>query len=182
MGQDTRRRSVSIGDSAPTYDYEVTAEAIARFYRSARYENIVYANSPPSTEGPRGQLSGGSLPATGTSPGEGKVPSIAAPAAMALVYAPVRTSWPLPDGSRATLIPDTSADGTVPTVEVEIEFQGELVVPGDVISSVTSVQDQGEQDGNNYLVLRVTAHNQRDDLVARISCTYRWRSEPAPEI
>ena len=148
------KETLSIGAATPTFVYEVTAEAIAQFCRSARYENLVYTNQPAAQE--RG------------------LPGIVAPPAMALVYAPVRVSQLLPDTEVAGLGSSELPDGAALRVKLEIEFQGAMVVPGDLISSVTSVRDKGEDDGGLYLTLEVIARNQRGELVARIGCTYRW--------
>jgi acyl dehydratase len=153
FGKDT----LKIGDAAPTFVYEVTAEAIAQFCRSARYENLVYTNQPAAQE--RG------------------LPGIVAPPAMALAYAPVRVSQLLRDAGVSGFGSGELPDGAAPRVKLEIEFQGSLVVPGDLISSVTSVRDKGEEDEGRYLTLEVIARNQRGELVARIGCTYRWLPE-----
>ena len=179
MEHTSRWHSLSIGDVAPTYEYEVTAEAIARFYRSARYENIVYA-SPPTTPADSEQPTRGiPLPVPGVPSPQGGSPGIVAPPAMALVYAPIRSGWFLLDAGGVAGIPGASGNVPTPTVDVEIEFQGELVIPGDVVSSVTSVSDKGEKDGGCFLTLQVIAHNQREELVARIRCTYRWATDSA---
>ena len=153
-------QDVVVGDSSPAYVYEVTAEKIFEFCRAARYENLAYTNQPAARE-------------LG-------LPGIVAPPSMLFAFAPL-----LAEGNALQLgfsIADQREDQgnkaplTGTGVATSIEFQGALVVPGDLISSVTSVKDKSQEQGNRFITLQVVAHNQRGDLVADYSSTIPWNS------
>jgi acyl dehydratase len=145
---------VEIGDAAPPYVFEVTAEKIADYCRTARYENLVYTNQPAARE-------------TG-------LPGIIAPPAMALVYAPVRLKELLE--ARGLLpSPGRAAQMGIPSANVALQFYGVLVEPGDVITSVTSVQDKSQGQKDKSVTLQVIARNQRNELVAQCQYTYCWK-------
>lgn len=145
--------AVEIGDAAPPYVFQVTAEKIADYCRTARYENLVYTNQPAARE-------------TG-------LPGIIAPPAMALVYAPLRFKELLEARGFAPspgppVLPD------LPPANVALQFYGVLVEPGDIITSVTSVQDKSQDRKDKSITLRAVAHNQRDELVVQCQYTYCW--------
>jgi acyl dehydratase len=142
------------GDTAPPYTFEVTAEKIADYCRAARYENLVYTNQPAARE-------------TG-------LPGIIAPPAMVLVYAPMRFKELL--ASRGFEPRQGQSIGReMPLANVVIQFHETLVEPGDVITSITSVQDKLQEEQGKSITLQVTAHNQQDELVAQYQYIYRWR-------
>lgn len=154
-GQDTVHiwDILEAGDTAPPYTFEVTAEKIAGYCRTARYENLVYTNQPAARE-------------TG-------LPGIIAPPAMVLVYAPMRLKELL---AARGFEPRREQNiwREVPLASVVIQFYGILVEPGDVITSMTSVQDKSQGEQGKSITLQVTAHNQRDELVAQCQYIYRW--------
>ena len=93
---------------------------------------------------------------------------------MVFTYAPVSL------GNLATAkgcsVPQGSAEYLPADGPVSVDFQGAMVVPGDVISSVTSVDSKSQGDGDRFITFRVEAHNQDGELVAGYLCTYRWPS------
>ena len=129
--------------------YEVTAEKIIGYSRAARYENLAYT----SQAGAR----------------EMGLPGMIAPPAMVFAYAPVN----LPGLVTAKGLPvgDASALQTVGAVAnvTEVQFHGPLVSPGDLITSVTKVMDKPDET----LTLKVSARNQRGELVAEYIQSYR---------
>jgi acyl dehydratase len=144
---------VEAGDTAPPYTFEVTAEKIADYCRAARYENLVYTNQPAAREA--------------------GLPGIIAPPAMVLVYAPMRLEELL--ASRGfEICQGQSSWREMPLANVVIQFYGVLVEPGDTITSVTSVQDKSQGQGDRSITLQVTAHNQGGELVTQYQYTYRW--------
>ncbi|MFQ6027671.1 MAG: MaoC family dehydratase [Dehalococcoidia bacterium] len=146
--------SVRIGDTAPPYVYQVTAEKIVQYCRAARYENLVYSNQPAARE-------------TG-------LPGIIAPPAMVFVYAPTRIEALL-GFSESNAEGKSGASGPLLSpVKIQMQFQGTLVTPEEIITSVTKVQDKLAQGDDRFLVLQVVAHNQRGELVAEYSSTYSW--------
>ncbi len=82
------------------------------------------------------------------------LPGMIAPPAMVFVYAPVNLAGLTPTG-----------DGTV-AERTEVEFHGPLVSPGDLITSVTKVVDKSCNGPDQTLTLKVSARNQRGELVA----------------
>jgi hypothetical protein len=143
-----------IGDAAPPYVFPVTAEAVSGYCLAARYENLVYTNQPTAREA--------------------GLPGIIAPPAMVFAYAPVRLAevaaargLELPDGLQGEC-------GRAALAELAIEFQGELVVPGDVITSVTSVSHKFQAESGRFIIFQVAARNQQRLPVAEYSCTLQW--------
>ena len=153
-------QGVAVGDSSPAYVYEVTAEKIFEFCRAARYENLAYTNQPAAREM--------------------GLPGIVAPPSMLFAFAPLLAEGPAlqqgfsiedqrEDQGNAAPLAGTGA-------ATSIEFQGAMVTPGDLITSVTSVKDKLQEQGNRFITLQVVAHNQRGDLVADYSSTIPWNS------
>jgi acyl dehydratase len=145
--------TVEIGDAALPYVFEVTAESIADYCRAARYENLVYTNQPAARE-------------IG-------LPGIIAPPAMVFVYAPIRVKELLAARGVGPF-PGQGSLREAPPANVVVQFYGLMVEPGDVITSVTSVQDKSRDQQSKSITLQVTAHNQRAELVAQYRYTYSW--------
>ena len=142
------------GDAAPPHDVEVTPESIAEYCRAARYENLVYTNQPAAREA--------------------ALPDIVAPPAMLLALAPVRLAE-LAAAKGYVLAPPPGVSSTVaPHVQLTLQFQGPMVVPGDVVSSLTSVENKFQDETGQFLTFRVRAHNQRGDPVVDYSLTISW--------
>ena len=144
---------IEAGEESAPYLYEVTAEKIIGYSRAARYENLAYT----SQAGAR----------------EMGLPGMIAPPAMVFVYAPVN----LPG---LAAVRDGSGDngpaahvGAVAKV-TDVQFHGPLVSPGDVITSITKVEDRSTDGPDETLALRVSARNQRGELVAEYRQRYRW--------
>ena len=136
----------------------MTAEKIIEYCRAARYENLAYTSQPAAREA--------------------GLPSIIAPPAMVFTYAPLQLAGlaaargaKLPGGLRRIIQAACPATAS-------IGFQGAMVVPGDSISSVTSVRDKFLQNEDRFATIQVVAHNQRGKLVADYSLTCRWPPDP----
>ncbi|MCI0793133.1 MAG: MaoC family dehydratase N-terminal domain-containing protein [Chloroflexi bacterium] len=151
---------MAVGDSSPAYVYEVTGEKIFEFCRAARYENLAYTNQPAAREM--------------------GLPGIVAPPSMLFAFAPLLVEGPaLQQGFAVeTQGEDQGNEGPLAWTgaATSIEFQGALVTPGDIITSVTSVKDKFQEQGNRFITLQVVAHNQRGDLVADYSSTIPWNA------
>lgn len=89
------------------------------------------------------------------------LPGMIAPPAMVFVYAPVNLAG-------LTL----TGDGAVAET-TEVQFHGPLVSPGDVITSVTRVADKSGIGPDDNITLKVSARNQRGELVAEYNQSYR---------
>lgn len=143
-----------IGDAAPPYLFEVTAEKIIDYCRAARYENPAYTNE--------------------TAAREIGLPGLVAPPAMVFTYAPLRRADLM--AAKGYIAPEQLAHRprATPFVGASIDFQGVMVVPGEVITSVTSVQDKFQRHNNRFITFLVVAHNQRGELVADYRYTCLW--------
>lgn len=136
----------------------MTAEKIIGYSRAARYENLAYT----SQAGAR----------------EMGLPGMIAPPAMVFVYAPVNLpgfALGQPAGDAQLLQSRGVGDAA------SVEFHGPLVSPGDVITSVTKVVDKSGSGPDETLTLKVSARNQRGELVAEYVQSYRNGFPPARE-
>ena len=149
-------QDVAVGDSSPAYVYEVTAEKIFEFCRAARYENLAYTNQPAARE-------------LG-------LPGIVAPPSMLFAFAPLLAEGPALQQGFSNKDQGDEAPLAGTGAATSIEFQGAMVTPGDLITSVTSVKDKLQEQGNRFITLQVLAYNQRGDLVADYSSTIPWNS------
>ena len=145
-----------IGDEAPAYVYEVTRENIADYCRAVRYENPIYTSDGAAREA--------------------GYAGIFAPPTMIYTYAPQRRVDVV--AARKYVAPEQSqtAPRSTPFVATEVRFQGASVVPGDTITSVTWVADKFQRRDNKFITFRVTAHNQRNELVVEYDYVCLWES------
>jgi acyl dehydratase len=148
-----------LGATAPAQVFEVTAENITQYCRATGYENLGYTNQAAARE-------------TG-------LPGIVAPPAMLFTYAPLRTVELMAAKGGAAPQATPQNPEPLPFVRTTIDFQGVMVVPGDIISSVTSAHDQIQGDGVRFITFRVVAHNQRGELVAEYLYTCRCSNPKA---
>ena len=153
-----RWEDTQVGDTAPAYYYEMTAEKIVAYCRAARYENVAYTSQAAAKEA--------------------GLPGMIAPPAMVFTYAPICLSGLASTKGRS--LPEDSAllAQTGHPVKTSIGFQGAMVLPGDFVRSVTSIQDKYQQEGRAMIVLRVEAHNQRKERVAEYTCACLWPLGP----
>ena len=147
---------VEKGDRAPEFVYEVTEDAIADYCKAVRYENPVYFNDATARE-------------LG-------FPGVFAPPTMLYTYAPQRRNDVIE--ARGYIAPEQSmvAPRSTPFVSTDVRFQETLVRPGDVITSTTEVVDKFQRRDNKFVTFRVTALNQRAELVAEYDYTCLWES------
>ena len=145
---------IEVGDESPSFLYEVTAEKIVGYSRAARYENLAYT----SQAGAR----------------EMGLPGMIAPPAMVFVYAPVNLAWLA--AAKSQLVGDAQSLQSCGGGATSVEFHGPLVSPGDVITSVTKVVDKSGGGPADTLTLKVSARNQRGELVAEYTQIYRGQS------
>ena len=145
-----------VGDEAPPYVFEVTAESIADYCRAVRYENPAYVHDGAAREM--------------------GFPGVFAPPTMLFVYAPQRRHDLM--RARGFVAPEQSSAGprSTPCVSANVRFQGALVRPGDVITSSTRVVDKPRRGRNKFITFWVSAHNQRDELVADYDYVCLWET------
>ena len=136
----------------------MTAEKIVEYCHAARYENLAYTSQPAAREA--------------------GLPGIIAPPAMVFTYAPLQLAGLA--AARGRKLPDglTRFIQAACPASASIGFQGAMVVPGDAISSVTSVQDKLQQQEDRLATIQVVARNQRGGLIADYSLTCRWPPDP----
>ena len=145
---------VEIGDESFPYVYEVTEKNIADYSRAVGYENPVYVNDAAAKE-------------VG-------FPGIFAPPAMVYTYAPQRRHDVM--RARGYVAPDQSRlnPRSTPFVSTAASFQGILVRPGDIITSITRVVDKFQRQGSKFVTFQVTAHNQRGEKVVQYDYVCLW--------
>ena len=152
-----------IGDQSPPYVYEVTAEKIANYCRAVQYENPVYVNDATAREM--------------------GFPGIFAPPTMLYAYAPQRRQDVI--HAKGYIAPEeySGSSRSTPFASTDIRFQAVLVRPGDVITSTTWVVEKLQRRGNKFIKFRVTAHNQREELVADYDyvCLWETRTRKLPQ-
>ena len=148
--------AAQIGDASPPFVYEVSVENIADYCRAVQYENPIYTNEGAARE-------------AGYS-------GIFAPATMIYTYAPQRRVDVV--DARGYVAPEQSqaAPRSTPFVATEVRFQGASVAPGDTITSITRVADKFQRRDNKFITFRVTAHNQRNELVVEYDYVCLWES------
>jgi acyl dehydratase len=146
--------SAEIGDAAPPQVVEVTPASIAEYCRVARYENLVYTNQPAARQA--------------------GLPDIVAPPTMMLALAPAQLAE-VAAAQGYVLTPLLESNAMAGShAELTIWFQGSMVVPGDVVTSVTSVDNKFQNETGCFLTFRVTAHSQRGEPVVDYCQTYPW--------
>ena len=145
-----------IGDESSPYVYEVTAEKIADYCQAVGYENPVYVNDAAARE-------------VG-------FPGVFAPPTMLYTYAPQRRHDVM--SGKGYIAPEQSSINprSTPFVSTDIRFQGVLIRPGDVVTSITKVSGRFERRGNKFVIFQVTALNQRDERVAEYDYTCLWEA------
>ncbi len=102
------------------------------------------------------------------------MPDIVAPPAMLLALAPPRLAEVAAAKGHVLASPPEVSTTTASPVRLTIQFQGPMVVPGDVVSSVTAVENKFQDETGRFLTFRVRAHNQRGDAVVDYSLTLPW--------
>ena len=132
----------------------MTAEKIVAYCKAARYENVVYTSQAAAREA--------------------GLPGMIAPPAMVFTYAPIHLLGLASNRGRSLPDDPSLRPQTGHPVKTSIGFQGAMVTPGDVVSSVTSIQAKYQQDGQSMIEIRVQAYNQREERVIEYTCACLW--------
>ncbi len=145
-----------VGDASPPFVYDMTAEGIFDYCKAVQYENPIYTSEAAAREA--------------------GYAGIFAPPTMIYTYAPQRRVDVV--AARGYVAPEQSQTSprSTPFVDTEVRFQGASVAPGDTITSVTRVADKFERRDNRFITFRVTAHNQRHELVVEYDYVCLWES------
>ena len=158
MGQESPERVydwdvAGIGDTSTPIAVQATAEGVAEYCRAARYENPVYTDQAAAREA--------------------GLPGIIVPPAMVLVLATAHVADVA--ATKGYVLPRPRTDSpALSLVKLAVEFQGSFLVPGDVVTSVTTVEDKFESDQGRFITFRVKGHNQRDEPVVDYHQTFLW--------
>ena len=146
--------TAKIGDAAVPYASRVTEEGIAEYCRAARYENLIYT-SPAAAK-------------------EAGFPGILAPPAMLLALAPLRIEG-VAEAVGCALPELSEVAAAEPSIgKLVIEFGGSMTGPGDVVTSITSVDNMYQDDKGRFIIFQVSAHNQKGEPVVHYRQTVLW--------
>ena len=145
-----------VGDASAPHVVQATADAIAEFCRAARYENPVYTSLPAAQEA--------------------GLPGAVAPPAMVLALAPARLAAVAATRECALPRGPTAGAWAISLVNLSIEFQGCMLVPGDEVTSITSLENKFQDQKGRFITFRVTAHNQRGEPVVDYIMTFSWQA------
>jgi len=145
-----------IGDASPPFIYDITAENIADYCRAVRYENPIYIDVAAAKEA--------------------GFPGVFAPPTMIYTFAPQRRIDVI--SAKGYIAPEQSQQNprSTPFVSTVVRFQGKRVIPGDKVTSTTEVVDKFKRRENKFITFRVTAHNQRNELVIEYDYVCLWES------
>ena len=133
---------------------EVTEEGVAEYCRAARYENPVYTSLAAAKEA--------------------GYPGSVTPPAMLLALAPLNLERVAAAAGCALPVMMDPGSTRAPTSKLAIQFGGAMVAPGDVITSITSVETKFQDEIGRFISFRVVAHNQRGESVVDYCQTLSW--------
>lgn len=146
--------TASNGDSAAPCSMEVTEAGVAEYCRAARYENPVYTSLAAAKEA--------------------GYPGSVTPPAMLLALAPLNLEGVAV--AAGCVLPVMMDPGSTRTSirKLAIQFGGSMVAIGDVITSITSVENKFQDEMGRFITFRVSAHNQRGEPVVDYCQTLSW--------
>ena len=146
---------MEIGHEAPPLTIEVTKESIARYATSVQNNNPIYFDDAAAR-------------AAGFD-------GIIAPPTMLYTYSPMRRNEIFNHMGYVSPEQSVTAPRSTPFAGTEVVFQGTPVRPGDVITSVSRVDNRWEtRSGNRFVSFRVTGHNQRGEKVVEYLYNIIW--------
>lgn len=146
--------TATIGDSGIPFSMPVTEDGIVEYCRSARYENPVYTSLAAAKEAGH--------------------PGSVTPAAMLLAVAPLNLVG-VAKAAGCVLPVFTNADNTpAATGKLTIRFRGAMLQPGDVVTSITSVDNKFQDEKGQFVAFRVIAQNQRGEPVVDYCRAFLW--------
>ncbi len=140
------------GTAGPPMTIEITRESIANYARSVQDSNPIYFDDAAARA-------------------EGYESVVAAPT-MLFVYAPY-DRWEM-FNSYGYLAPEQAKEPrSTPFAGVEVTYQGVPVYPGDVITSVITIDHTYvSRSDNKFVTYRIVGHNQRNEKV----CDYLYNT------
>ena len=144
-----------VGDSAPPFTYDVTAASIADYCKAIRNENPLYVDESAAKAGPFG--------------------GIVAPPSFAFKCSPLRRNEVM--HARGYASPEEKSEYQTPYAKAEL-FPRRPIRPGDVITSVVSLEEKYERRGNSFIIWRVRAVDAAGEPTHEYTYTIIWRQAP----
>jgi acyl dehydratase len=141
-----------VGDSAPPFTYEVTAERIADYCLAIRNSNPLYTDPEAARKGPYG--------------------GIIAPPAFAIKCSPLRRNEVMHAKGYAS--PEEKSEYQTPYAKAEL-FALRPIRPGDVITSVVTLEEKYERRGNLFITWRVKAQDAQGQPTHEYTYTIIWK-------
>jgi len=141
-----------VGDSAPPFTYEVTEARIADYCLAVRNENPLYTDAEAAKKGPFG--------------------GIIAPPAFGIKCSPLRRNEVM--HARGYASPEEKSEYQTPYAKAEM-FALRPIRPGDVITSVVSLEEKYERRGNLFITWRVKAQDAQGEPVLEYTYTIIWK-------
>src|SRR4051794_38865371 len=144
-----------VGDSAPPFTYEVTEARIADYCLAVRNENPLYTDPEAARKGPFG--------------------GIIAPPGYGIKCAPLRRNEVM--HARGYASPEEKSEYQTPYAKAEL-FALRPIRPGDVITSVVTLEEKYERRGNLFTPGGVKAQDANGQPTHEYPYPIIWR--PAP--
>jgi acyl dehydratase len=148
----------NIGDAAPPFVYEITAESIADYCQAVRNDNPIYVDGDAAASGPFGTIVG--------------------PPTFLIKAARHRRNEVMHAQGYAS--PEEKQDRSTPFAKCELKLHKPIRL-GDTITSTVELEDKYERRGNQFFTWRIRARNQDDELVGEYAYTIIWRRAPKDE-
>ncbi len=149
---------MEIGDTAPPMTHVASRESIADYCQSIRNTNPLYLDDTAAKNGPFGR--------------------IVAPPTYLFKCAPQRRSEIMHAKGYAS--PEEKGEKATPYAKSFVEFQRPIYLD-DEITSTVSIEDRYERRGNQFVTMRVHAHNQDGESVGTYAYTIIWQQAPREE-
>ena len=144
-----------VGDAAPLFTYEVTAQSIADYCKAIRNENPIYSDEEAAKAGPFG--------------------GIVAPPGFAFKCSPLRRNEVM--HARGYASPEEKSEYQTPYAKAEL-FPGRPIRPGDAITSSVTLEEKYERRGNTFITWRIKATDAQGAPVHEYTYTIIWRQAP----
>src|SRR3954468_4967230 len=141
-----------VGDSAPPFTYEVTEARIADYCLAIRNENPLYTDAEAAKKGPFG--------------------GIIAPPAFAIKCSPLRRNDVM--HARGYASPEEKSEYQTPYAKAEL-LPLRPIRPGDVITSVVTLEEKYERRGNLFITWRVKAQDANGEPTHEYTYTIIWK-------
>jgi len=144
-----------VGDTSPPFTYEATEANIADYCQAIRNDNPLYLDPAAAQAGPFG--------------------GIVAPPGYAFKCSPLRRNEVM--HARGYASPEEKSEYQTPYAKAEL-FPVRPIRPGDVITSVVTLEEKYERRGNTFITWRVRAQDANGEPTHEYTYTIIWRQAP----